>query len=264
MNLLIVDDEMLEVTVIEKMIDTKALGIEQIFKAYSMNQAITVLEKENVAILLTDIEMPKGSGIRLAEWVKEQDIPLIVIFLTSHAVFDYAKKAVELEVKQYLLKPVRKEELIKTLQDAREGYQKMIQQQSYEQQKSSAGIRNVNPEDLLDEKGKMTELIDQVKDYIADHLDEELKRTDLAAMIYLHPDYLSHVFKDETGMSLSEYITRKRIDYAMMLLEKTNRSVSDIAAKCGYASLAYFTKTFKRIIGMSPKGYRKVQKEKKR
>ena len=119
-------------------------------------------------------------------------------------------------------------------------------------------------EDLLDEKGKMTELIDQVKDYIADHLDEELKRTDLAAMIYLHPDYLSHVFKDETGMSLSEYITRKRIDYAMMLLEKTNRSVSDIAAKCGYASLAYFTKTFKRIIGMSPKEYRKVQKEKKR
>ena len=152
MNLLIVDDEMLEVTVIEKMIDTKALGIEQIFKAYSVNQAITVLEKENVAILLTDIEMPKGSGIRLAEWVKEQDIPLIVIFLTSHAVFDYAKKAVELEVKQYLLKPVRKEELIKTLQDAREGYQKMIQQQSYEQQKSSAGIPNVNPEDLLDEK----------------------------------------------------------------------------------------------------------------
>ena len=151
MNLLIVDDEMLEVTVIEKMIDTKALGIEQIFKAYSVNQAITVLEKENVAILLTDIEMPKGSGIRLAEWVKEQDIPLIVIFLTSHAVFDYAKKAVELEVKQYLLKPVRKEELIKTLQDAREGYQKMIQQQSYEQQKSSAGIPNVNPEDLLDE-----------------------------------------------------------------------------------------------------------------
>ena len=97
-----------------------------------------------------------------------------------------------------------------------------------------------------------------------DHLDEELKRTDLAAMIYLHPDYLSHVFKDETGMSLSEYITRKRIDYAMMLLEKTNRSVSAIAAKCGYASLAYFTKTFKRIIGMSPKEYRKVQKEKKR
>ena len=178
--------------------------------------------------------------------------------------FDYAKKAVELEVKQYLLKPVRKEELIKTLQDARKGYQKMIQQQSYEQQKSSAGIPNVNPEDLLDEKGKMTELISQVKDYIADHLDEELKRTDLAAMIYLHPDYLSHAFKDETGMSLSEYITRKRIDYAMMLLEKTNRSVSDIAAKCGYASLAYFTKTFKRIIGMSPKEYRKVQKEKKR
>ena len=108
---------------------------------------------------------------------------------------------------------------------------------------------------------KMTELISQVKDYIADHLDEELKRTDLAAMIYLHPDYLSHAFKDETGMSLSEYITRKRIDYAMMLLEKTNRSVSDIAAKCGYASLAYFTKTFKRIIGMSPKEYRKKKRD---
>lgn len=263
MNLLIVDDEMLEVTVIEKMIDTKALGIEQVFKAYSMNQAIAVLEKEKVAILLTDIEMPKGSGIRLAEWVKEQNMQLIVIFLTSHAVFDYAKKAVELEVKQYLLKPIRKEELIESLQGALESYKKMVQQQAYEQQKSMDGIMIANPDDLLDDQGKMTELIGQVKDYIANHLDEELKRTDLAAMIYLHPDYLSHAFKDETGMSLSEYITRKRLDYAMMLLEKTNRSVSDISEKCGYASLAYFTKTFKRVIGMSPKEYRKAQKEKK-
>lgn len=263
MNLLIVDDEMLEVTVIEKMIDTDELGIKKVFKAYSMNQAIAVLEKEKIAILLTDIEMPKGSGIHLTEWVKEQDMKLIVIFLTSHAVFDYAKKALELEVKQYLLKPIRKEELIKSLKSAMESYQKMMQQQSYEQQKNSDGMISADPEDLSDEKGKMTELIGQVKDYIANHLDEELKRTDLAAMIYLHPDYLSHAFKDETGMSLSEYITRKRLDYAMMLLEKTNRSVSDISEKCGYASLAYFTKTFKRVIGMSPKEYRKAQKEKK-
>lgn len=193
---------------------------------------------------------------------ERKKLQLIVIFLTSHAVFDYAQKAVALGVKQYLLKPVRKEELMESLTEATESYRQIMQQQFYEQQQEEKNSVLVDPEDLEEEKGKLTELIRQVRDYIAEHLDEELKRSDLAAMIYVHPDYLSHAFKDETGVSLSEYITRKRMDYALVLLEKTNRSISDIAARCGYASIAYFTKTFKRMMKMTPKEYRKAQKDK--
>ncbi len=262
MNLLIVDDEMLEITVIERMLDIEELGINQIFKAYSMNQAIAILEKEEIGIVLTDIEMPKGSGIDLAEWIREQGMQPVILFLTSHAVFDYAQKAVDLGVKQYLLKPVRKENLMESMMAAVESYQRMTRQKEYEQQVKTDEKWEIHPEDTLEEESKMGELINQVKEYIAEHLDQELKRADLAAMIYLHPDYLSHAFKDETGVSLSEYILQMRLDYALALLEKTNRNISDIAEKCGFGSLAYFTKTFKRKIGMSPKEYRKEHKDK--
>ena len=49
--------------------------------------------------------MPKGSGLRLVEWVREQKFDIIPIFFTSHAVFDYAKQALSLGVTEYLLKP---------------------------------------------------------------------------------------------------------------------------------------------------------------
>lgn len=233
MNLLIVDDEMLEVTVIEKMIDRHKLGIDEIYKAYSMEQAVKVFSSYNVDILLSDVEMPKGSGHKLVKWVRVQEKPVVVIFLTSHAVFHYAKEAITLGVTDYLLKPVEKDVLETAL---------------------AAAVKKAKP---FQEK-QTPKMIRQLKAYIVNHIDREITRKELAEQIYVHPDYLSHVFKEKTGMSVSDYITNVRIDHAKTLLLTTEDSISEIASKSGYADTTYFGRVFKKQTTMTPKEYRKT------
>lgn len=118
MNILIVDDEVLSVNGISNSLDWKALQIDNIYKAYSMNQAQEIFQNSKIDILLTDIEMPKGSGIDLVTWVQQNNYNPICIFLTSFSHFDYATSAIKLQVFDYVLKPCEYVELSKTIKKA--------------------------------------------------------------------------------------------------------------------------------------------------
>lgn len=133
MNLLIVDDEELEVEIIQEMIDKKRFDIEEIYLAYSMEQAIEMLESHNISILLSDIEMPRGSGHELVEWIKEKELPVFSAFLTSHAQFHYAQEAIRLGVWDYILKPVMPEDLEKCLQKLCGQYKLKVQSEKNKQ-----------------------------------------------------------------------------------------------------------------------------------
>lgn len=82
-----------------------------------------------------------------------------------------------------------------------------------------------------------------------------------AQALNVNPSYLSTLFKKETGSTLTEYVARKRIDHAIYLLNSTDMQVQTIAQYCGIPDVNYFTKTFKRLIGMTPKEYRAQTKK---
>lgn len=96
-----------------------------------------------------------------------------------------------------------------------------------------------------------------VKNYIRSHLNDNLTRESLAAMVYLTPDYLSHLFKRETGFSLTNYIIYERIEEAKRLLAGGGQSISDIATRCGFQNISYFSKQFKRLTGVTPREFRR-------
>jgi len=77
-----------------------------------------------------------------------------------------------------------------------------------------------------------------------------------AAELNVNPSYLSTLFKKETGLTLTEFVNRQRIDHAIFLLNTTDMQVQTIAQNCGIPDVNYFTKTFKRMIGKTPKEYR--------
>ena len=77
-----------------------------------------------------------------------------------------------------------------------------------------------------------------------------------AAFLNVNPSYLSTLFKKETGMTLTEYVNRKRVDQAIFLLNATDMQIQTIAQYCGIPDVNYFTKTFKRLVGKTPKEYR--------
>lgn len=118
MNILIVDDEIYSVQGIVNALDWKSLGFKNVYTAYSMRQAQEIFESKAVDLLLTDIEMPKGSGFDLIKWTIERNYNPVSLFLTSYAKFDYAQQAIQLHCFGYILKPVQPDELKNEIQRA--------------------------------------------------------------------------------------------------------------------------------------------------
>lgn len=117
-KVLIVDDDVHCAEGVKYSIDWEQLGIEEAYTAYSMKQAQKVLLEYEIHIILCDVEMPKGSGLELLQWVEEQGMKPVSILLTSYASFRYAKEAVTLGCMDYLLKPVAGDELTNVLKRA--------------------------------------------------------------------------------------------------------------------------------------------------
>lgn len=79
-------------------------------------------------------------------------------------------------------------------------------------------------------------------------------------MLNVSGSYLSTLFKKETGQTLSEYINNRRIKHAMHLLKTTRLQIQTIAQYCGIMDVQYFSKVFKRVVGVTPKEYRESLK----
>ncbi len=98
-----------------------------------------------------------------------------------------------------------------------------------------------------------------VKRYIREHLSENMSRELLADTVYFTSDYLSHLFKKETGYSLTNYIIHERIERAKVLLAQNKLSIREVAAACGFDNVSYFSRQFRSMTGMTPREYRKQE-----
>ena len=86
-----------------------------------------------------------------------------------------------------------------------------------------------------------------VMNYLNHHFAEDISVNSIAAALFLNRDYISHVFKDETGYSVMAYVISLRINRAKLLLAETDRSITDIAMECGYTDFTYFPSNLKSI-----------------
>jgi two-component system response regulator YesN len=93
-------------------------------------------------------------------------------------------------------------------------------------------------------------------EYIGDHLDGDLSVVRLGDVVNLNPSYLSRMYKQCTGTSLSEYIAARKIDRATELLAGTNLRVVEIAQQLGFSSGSYFSRFFKKYANSTPEEYR--------
>lgn len=118
MNVLIVDDQKAIVESLREGIRWEELGVEKVYTACSAREAKLVLVNFPVDVMLSDIEMPEEDGLELCQWAKERRPALECIFLTSHADFSYAREAIRLGSFDYILQPVRYEEVEAVLRKA--------------------------------------------------------------------------------------------------------------------------------------------------
>jgi AraC-like DNA-binding protein len=106
--------------------------------------------------------------------------------------------------------------------------------------------------------------VSDIARFINDHYGERLTLADLSSRFYISPYYLSRIFKSATGFSFVEYITTIRIREAQKLLRETERKISIIAETVGFDDFAHFGRIFKRITGITPMQYRKLNQRRER
>ena len=94
-------------------------------------------------------------------------------------------------------------------------------------------------------------------DYIRMHYSQQITLQDVANHVHLHPNYLCALFKEHSGKTVFEYLERYRVRRAVHLLRSTNLPVSQIAERCGFNSISFFSRKFRNITGFSPSQYRR-------
>jgi YesN/AraC family two-component response regulator len=99
--------------------------------------------------------------------------------------------------------------------------------------------------------------INQIKSYLHHHYTEPITVQMVADLVNLNPVYCGALFTKETGNTILHYANELRITKAKELLQCTNASISEIAAEVGFEDLYYFSRIFKKLVGFSPKEYRK-------
>lgn len=233
MKVLIVDDESYMLEYLKTLTDWEALGFSQVLTARGGSMARDIIKEQKPDLLITDIKMPKISGLDLVRFIEESQYPTKTIIVSGYSEFDYAQQAVRYGVTEYLVKPILKEDFEETLKRVAEKY--------FQPHKKTADQTAIS----------------WIRQYIDEHYNANLSLEVLGELVHLNPAYLSRVFKEETGKNLSAYITDVKMEKAAKLLEQ-NLRVHEVMEQVGYQKSQYFAKIFKEKFGVTPKEYRKA------
>lgn len=109
------------------------------------------------------------------------------------------------------------------------------------------------------ERARTADLIHKIYEYIRVNIDQKITLEDISKEVYLSKNYISTMFKEHTGQSLTSYINTVRINKSKKLLLEGDCSLSQIAGLCGFDDQSYFTNVFKHIVGISPNKFRKSE-----
>lgn len=230
-KIMIVDDEKYIRKSILGRMDWQRLNLQVVGEAGNGGEALRLMGQEKPDLVLVDIRMPKMDGLAFIEEAKKRFDKVSYIIMSAYSDFEYARKAIRLGVQDYILKPVDEEE-----------FQEVIE-------------KLTGSGEHAEDWERQGELATAVKQYIQNNFAKELSTSKIAGEFYVNANYLSTLFKKKEGVNLTRYIEEVRMERAKELL-KGNKSITSIAAETGYTDSGYFSRIFKKYVGMSPRQYR--------
>ena len=235
----IVDDEMLFLRYLRDRVDWKRYGVAVSQAFSSARQALDYIGGgAQVDLLLTDIKMPGMNGIDLIRALPESaKMRAFILVLSGYDDFYLVREAFRAGASDYLLKS-----------DVNAPAFSAIMGKALEYLKRRADSQPAEAGDFL---------TGQIREFVRQNLSRALTLREIAAHFGFSPGYLSQIFSEREEMTLSDYIVGARISRAKELLNQTDRSITEILYSVGFNSPEHFSRTFRRLTGMSPRQYRK-------
>ncbi|MDR0635771.1 MAG: response regulator [Treponema sp.] len=263
-KILIADDEKNIRAGIRKIL-SESINEEVCFlEARNGSEALELAVRERPNIVITDIRMPKMDGIELMSRIRSEirECKVYIIVLSGYDEFIYAQQAITYQASAYLLKPLDREALSRTVKAAiaeLNALQGMESGSAHERTREPAA--HIASEQSGSEVGdsKKTAADQTYHSYIEDalvwinkHFTEDINMMQAANHVSVNYTYFSGKFKEHTGLHFSEYLKRLRINNAMRLLSIGNYRVYEAAWKSGYHDVKYFFRHFKEVTGLTP------------
>ena len=258
MKLLIVNDTEPTLRFLEKNVPWNNHGISQCCTADSAEAARKIINKTEIDVILCDIQMPEENGLEFISWVSENGFDCECVFLTCYANFDYAKEAIRLGCRDYILFPA-------TADAIAEAVGKVVKRRLDEQNSNRLkqlgqiwldGLHDQHsPEGLSEQNPK--KIIEDATHYILEHIKSpDLNSNDLASKYNLSLRHFGRLFKSITGVSVNQFIIRERMELAGRLLQNSDIPVVSISFEVGYNNYPYFTSAFKKHFGCTASQFR--------
>lgn len=248
LKVVVVEDEEFVRKGIVLTVDWTSLGCAIAGEASDGKAGLELIHKVNPDIIIIDIKMPYMNGIELLTKLREEGNQVKAVILTAYSDFSYAQQAVKLGAADYLLKPFHDDELEAVIKRITASLSKNETDTEDEKSKEIlAGIEKANV------AAKQSKYVEATINYICEHYsDPNTTILTISEAVKLSKGHLSHTFKNETGCTIADYLTKYRMHKAMELLRDCRNRVGEVAEAVGYHDFAYFSYTFKKIVGLSP------------
>ncbi|MEG0741209.1 MAG: response regulator [Clostridia bacterium] len=232
MELMVVDDDVTAcsgiVRRLERMPDSRSFHIRS---AVSGEEALCALEESAADILITDIHMHRLSGLDLIEQAKRRCPDMSCIILTAFKDFEYAQRALRMNVDDFLLKPCTERAMM-------EAVTKVIERR----RRLQLSAESLTP-------------VEWACAYLRKHLYDDVDMAFIANRLNLSYSYFSKLFRDSVGQTFTEFALALKMKEASRLLCQ-GESPSQIADRLHYSGLQNFTRAFSKHFGTTPSQYR--------
>lgn len=236
--LLIADDEDAVLMGISKYIQLHTERFDKIYTAENGQQALDMIALHRPDIMLLDVRMPLKSGVDVMREASEMGIMPATIVFSGYDDFKYAQQAIKYGAREYMLKPTRSSEILAQIN------------------KLADEIYGKEEEEIV-ENVDIPSAVLRAELYIKEHYHEDVSAQMAADFAGITAGYLSTLFSQYRGYGFSDYLNAIRIERACAYLEQGYLKNYEIAYKVGYRDEKYFSKTFKKVKGMTPVEYKK-------
>ena len=247
-KLVIADDEEKIVEGIAALFPWEQIGFQVVAWFQCGREVLEYISSNPVDVVMSDIEMPDLDGIELCRQLKDRKDIKIILF-SSHQNYEYFRSAIQYQVSDYLLKPIRYNELLACMEKIRDELEKSGKKPEEEPNKEP------NKEPYKEDKTYYGKIVAAVEEYLESNF-KDASLEDAAERVNLSASYLSKIFKEKSGVGFSEYLSKVRMKKAGEMLKDIHYKSYDIAYYVGYDNPKNFSRAFKAFYNISPTDYR--------
>ncbi len=257
-KIVVVEDEILVKKGLILTTDWQKYDCEVVGEASNGIEGIEVITNIKPDIVITDVRMPGLDGIKMIEKIKELGLTSEFIIISGYSEFEYARQAVKLGVRDFLVKPIDDGDLDRALINIC----KVIQDKQ-----TISKIQN-KMDDITDSRVMLFKeyMINQdtnSSDYVARavkaislNYQQDITIKSVSDSLFISESYLSRLFKVKVGQTFGDYLTYYRIKKACELLKEPDGKIYEIANAIGYKDQRYFSVIFKKLVGVTPKEFK--------